>query len=153
MFEKLIARFRAPFEDLTPMPPADTRHALGALMVRVAKADGAYLFQEIEEIDHLLADLYGFNAVDAAKFRAGCEKLEAAMPDTPELAGILAQTVDGDERDSFITALWRVADADGQRQDVEQQVIAMATLSLGMSPESAAALREDAALHSGLPDR
>jgi len=141
MFEKLIARFRAPFVDLTPMPPADTRHALGALMVRVAKADGSYLFQEIEEIDHLSADLYGFNAVQAAKFRAECEKLEVAMPDTPRLTDILTQTIDTDERDILVAALWKVADADGQRHETEQAVVAIATQSLGMSPEDAAALR------------
>ena len=49
MFERIIARLRAPVADFTSMPEADARHALGALLVRVAKADGAYLFQEIEE--------------------------------------------------------------------------------------------------------
>lgn len=123
------------------MPEADARHALGALLVRVAKADGAYLFQEIEEIDHLLADIYELNAIQAARMRAECEKLEAAMPDTTELADILSAAVTDSERDLFVTALWKVADADGQRHETEQNVVAIASQTFGMAPEDAAALR------------
>ena len=142
MFDRIIAMLRAPASDFTEMPEADARHALGALLVRVAKADGAYLFQEIEEIDHLLADLYDLNAVEAARIRAECEKLEAAMPDTGELAHILSCSVTSSERDSLVRALWKVADADGQRHDTETQVVAIATQTFGMAPEEAAALRD-----------
>ncbi len=141
MFDRIIARLRAPAADFTPMPEADARHALGALLVRVAKADGAYLFQEIEEIDHLLADLYDLNAIEAARMRAECEKLEAAMPDTSELAHVLSCEVTKGECDGLVRALWQVADADGQRHDTETQVVAIATSTFGMSPETAAALR------------
>lgn len=141
MFERILNLLRTPASDFTAMPEADARHALGALLVRVAKADGAYLFQEIEEIDHLLADLYDLNAIEAARMRAECEKLEAAMPDTEELAHILSCDVTSAQRDDLVTALWKVADADGQRHDTEEQVVAIATATFGMSPESAAALR------------
>lgn len=142
MIERILARLRAPVADFTEMPEADAQHALGALLVRVAKADGAYLFQEIEEIDHLLADLYDLNAIGAARMRASCEKLEAAMPDTGELAHILTSEVTSVHRDDLVRALWKVADADGQRHDTEQQVVAIATQTFGMAPEAAAALRQ-----------
>ena len=141
MFERIIARLRAAATEITPMPEADAQHALGALLVRVAKADGAYLFQEIEEIDHMLADLYQLNAVKAAMMRAECEKLEAAMPDTAELAHILTDAVGQEQRDAFVRALWTVADADGQRHEREQQVIAITSDAFGLSPEDAASLR------------
>lgn len=141
MFERIVARLRAPVADFTSMPEADARHALGALLVRVVKADGAYLFQEIEEIDHLLADLYGLNAVEAARMRAECEKLEGAMPDTDELAHILSCDVTSGECDNLVSSLWKVADADGQRRNTEEKVVAIATQGFGMSPEAAAALR------------
>lgn len=141
MFDRIIARLRAATTVTTPMPEADAQHALGALLVRVAKADGAYLFQEIEEIDHMLADLYALNAVEAAKMRAECEKLEGAMPDTNELAHILGDAVGQDQRDAFVRTLWKVADADGERHEREQQVIAITSEAFGLSPEAAAALR------------
>ena len=141
MFERIIARLRSSATDTTPMPEADARHALGALLVRVAKADGAYLFQEIEEIDHLLANLYVLNAIDAARMRAECEKLEQAMPDTTDLADILRVAVTDTEKNLFVSALWKVADADGQRHETEQQVVAIASETFGMAPEAATKLR------------
>ncbi len=139
MFERIIAALTSKTE--TPLPEADARHALGALLVRVAKADGAYLFQEIEEIDHLLANLYVINAIEAARMRAECERLEQAMPDTAELADILRHSVSETEKNLFVTALWKVADADGQRHQTEQEVVAIASETFGMAPEDAAALR------------
>lgn len=139
MFERIIAALTSKTE--TPMPEADARHALGALLVRVAKADGAYLFQEIEEIDHLLANLYVMNAIDAARMRAECERLEQAMPETKELADILRNAVSETEKNLFVSALWKVADADGQRHQTEQQVVQIASETFGMGREAATALR------------
>jgi uncharacterized tellurite resistance protein B-like protein len=45
------------------------------------------------------------------------------------------------ECNNLVRALWKVADADGQRHDSETQVVAIATKTFGMSPEDAAALR------------
>ncbi|MDB4054225.1 TerB family tellurite resistance protein [Octadecabacter sp.] len=45
------------------------------------------------------------------------------------------------ECDNLASALWKVADADGQRHDTEEKVVAIATQGFVMSPEAAAALR------------
>jgi len=142
MLEKLLARLHLADPPQTPMPPADAQHALGALVVRVAKADKTYLFSEIHEIDHLLADLYALNPVEAARMRAQCEKLEAAMPDTTDLAHILKAGIRETEKEAFVRALWAVARADGVRHASERQVVALASEALGMAPERAEALRE-----------
>ena len=89
MFDNLLAFLRNPTGYETPLPEADASHAMGALMVRAAKADNAYLFEEIRLIDQVLAQRHGLDPVAAAKFRAGCEKLENEMPDTDEITGIL----------------------------------------------------------------
>ena len=89
MFERLIAFFQNPTGYQTPLPATDARHALGALMVRAAKADHTYLFVEVQMIDRVLAAQHDLNPVEAAQMRASCEKLEAQMPETEELAGIL----------------------------------------------------------------
>lgn len=141
MFKELLARFTHPDPPTTPLPPADARHALGALLVRVAKADKAYLFQEIEQIDHLLSDLYDLNPLEAAKMRAACEKLEDQMPATEELGHIIRDGVDPEDINALVAALWKVVEADGQRHESELQVVALATEAFGMSPEQADALR------------
>ena len=67
------------------LPPLDARLALGALLVRVAKADQAYVYLEIARIDRILGRRYGLNPVEAAKLRATCEAIEQEAPDTVRL--------------------------------------------------------------------
>ena len=141
MLENLLARLRLADPPETPIPPADAQHALGALLVRVVKADTTYLFSEIHEIDHLLTDLYALNPVEAARLRARCEKLEAAMPDTGALARILQPGISEADKAAFVRALWAVARADGVHHENERQVVGLAREALGMAPDRAAALR------------
>ena len=68
MWDDFLARLRG-----TPkaqeLPEPDEKLALGALLVRVAKSDTFYHVNEIVEIDHILANSFGLNAVEAAKLR------------------------------------------------------------------------------------
>jgi len=67
MLEKLIAFFHSPEIYETPLPAADAGHVAGALMVRAAKADKAYLFEEVEMIDRVLAQRHQLGPIEAAK--------------------------------------------------------------------------------------
>ena len=53
MLERLTAFFGNPAGYKTPLPDADAPHAMGALLVRAAKADASYLFEEIAIIDKI----------------------------------------------------------------------------------------------------
>ncbi|WP_435310603.1 TerB family tellurite resistance protein [Primorskyibacter sedentarius] len=144
MFENLIAFFRNPTGYQTPLPEADARHAMGALMVRAAKADNAYLFEEISLIDRVLGKRHGLNAVDSAKMRAACEKLEAGMPDTAEMTEILRDAISSDEREATLRALWAVVYADGVKHDEEDLLLHQIENVLGISHERAKALQAEA---------
>ena len=96
-----------------PLPEPDAQLALGALLVRMARADHAILFEEIEQIDRILAERNGIGPVEAAKMRATCEKLDAAMPDTETFVALIRDAVPYDERRTIAEALWKVALADG----------------------------------------
>ena len=145
MLERLTAFFRNPEKYQTPLPDADARHALGALMVRAAKADNAYLFEEVEQIDRVLAQRNGLNPVDAAKMRAACEKLEAVMPQTEELAAILRKAISDTEKEAMVTALWRVVFADGIEHENEDELMHQIEVTLGVTPVVAKRLHEQAA--------
>ncbi|MEM7471280.1 MAG: TerB family tellurite resistance protein [Pseudomonadota bacterium] len=142
MFETLRALFKDPSSYTTPLPPSDAQHALGALMVRAAKADDAYLFAEIELVDRILATLHGLNPVEAAQMRAACEKLEAEMPDTEALGEILAQAIEPQERDAMLSALWAVVFADGIEHEAEDRVLHQIEAVLGVPPRRATQLYE-----------
>ncbi|SFI70423.1 TerB family tellurite resistance protein [Celeribacter neptunius] len=137
MFEALTALFRKPETYETPLPEADAQHAMGALLVRAAKADRLILFEELQVIDWILAQRYGLGPVDASKMRASCEKLEKAMPDTEEMSRILRDAISFEEREATLRALWQVVYADGVKQDEEDVLLHQIEEVLGISPARA----------------
>jgi uncharacterized tellurite resistance protein B-like protein len=143
MFERLVEFFRNPNSYETPMPEADVGHVIGALMVRAAKADRAYLFEEVETIDRVLAQRHDLGPIDAAKMRAACEKLEESMPDTAELAVILREAVGTQELENALRALWGVVFADGIEHDEEDAVLHDVEEMLGVTPERAKELHDE----------
>ena len=148
MFERILSIFSTP-KAPKPLPERDVPHALGALMVRAAKADRAYLFEEVEQIDLILSDLNGFNPVQAAKFRAECERLEAAMP--PEaLVSVLHDAIPMEEREACVAALWRVVFADGIEQEEEDTLLHAVEDALGVAPDVAKRLHDEAQAAAGL---
>src|SRR6056297_1567712 len=118
----------------TPLPEPDANLALGTLMVRVAKSDHRYRFEEISRIDRLLSRLHGLNPIEAAKMRATCEKLEhVAATETANLAHLIRESVPHADRIDALEAMWEVVLADGVRRDEELAVVAAAQEALGLS--------------------
>lgn len=149
MLKRFIAFFQNPPAHEKPLPESDARHALGALMVRAAKADHTYLFEELQQIDKVLAERNGLNPVEAAKMRVECERLEAAMPPTEELAIILRNAVPAEEREAMVAALGRVVFADGIEHDEEDELLRQIELVLGVSAAVAKRLHDEAASKCG----
>lgn len=143
MFDRILALFQ-PAPPVTALPPNDARHALGALLVRAAKADRAYLFEEIERIDRVLGELYGLDPVAAARMRAGCEKLDAAIPETADLAAVLHDAIPMDDREAAVAALWQVVFADGVEHEAEDELLHHIEAVLGVSPAKARAMHDAA---------
>ena len=146
MIDRLLSFFQNPEAHETPLPEADARHALGALMVRAAKADHIYLFEEVQQIDKVLAERYDLNPVDVAKMRAACERLEAQMPETTELADILKTAISEGEKEATVAALWKVVFADGVEHENEDELLHQVEAVLGVSPAVAKRLHDQAAL-------
>jgi len=142
MFENLLKFFGTPDAE-TPLPEADAKHALGALFVRTAKADHAYLFEEVEQIDKLLATMHDLNPVEAAMMRAACEKLEQDIPATTDLAGILSAAISQTDREDAVRALWRVVFADGVETEEEDDVLHKIEETLGVAPDVAKRLHDE----------
>lgn len=142
--ERLTAWFSGSDRSDAPLPELDAAHAIGALLVRVAKADHVYLFEELEQIDRILAQRNGMNPVDAAKMRAECERLEAAIPDTPRFSERIRDGVSYDERHEVVRALWKVVLADGIREEHEVALVDLIQEQLGISAAHSTEAREAA---------
>ncbi len=144
MFERLTAFLRNPSGYATLLPDADAQHAMGALLVRAAKADDAYLFEEIALIDKILAKRHALNPIDAAKMRAECELLEKEMPHTSEITAILEHAISTTEKEATLLALWRVVYADGIKHDEEDRLLHKIEEVLGVGAGRAKELQAQA---------
>ncbi|MFP7569528.1 TerB family tellurite resistance protein [Marivita sp. S2033] len=141
MFSRILALFDASVPR-TELPPADAKFALGALMVRTAMADRAYLFQEVEEIDRVLAKLHGLGPIEAAKMRAQCELLEQELPKTSDLAAILTENVSQEQREQAVAALWDVVYADGNQHAKESLLLGEIAGFLGVDEATCERIRD-----------
>ena len=87
MLQKLWSAFKQQPAPQPPLPDPDTELALGALLVRVAMSDREYQFEEISLIDRILARMFKHDAIEAAKIRATCERLQCGGPRYQYLCG------------------------------------------------------------------
>ncbi|WP_299843528.1 TerB family tellurite resistance protein [uncultured Roseovarius sp.] len=142
MLHRILNAFSAPEPE--PLPEPDEKLALGALMVRVAKSDHNYQFEEISRIDRLLSRLFGLNPVEAAKTRATCEKLEHEAPETEHFARVIRETTSFQARLDALEAMWEVLLADGESHDEEAAVIEAARIAMGLSKSDSDTARETA---------
>ncbi len=140
MFEALIRRLTSPQPSL---PEPDSRLALAALLVRIARADGNYSTAEVARIDRVLAHRHGLTAQDATALRNQAEVLEAEAPDTVRFTRALKDAVPMEDRADLMQALWAVALADG-RDDAEDQVMRLVSSLLGISDQDSAMARHRA---------
>lgn len=124
------------------LPALDARLALGALLVRVAKADNSYAYLEIARIDRILGLRYGLNTVDAAKLRATCEAIETEAPDTVRFTRAIKDAVPYEDRTSVMEALWEIVLADGVRDAQEDALLRMIAPLLGIEDQDSALIRQ-----------
>ncbi|MCZ4262430.1 MAG: tellurite resistance TerB family protein [Limimaricola soesokkakensis] len=143
MFADLIRRLTDPAPER--LPDADARLALGALLVRIARADGQYSAEEARRIDRILGTRYALSDGAAAALRADCEVMEAEAPDTVRFTRAIKDAVSYEEREAVIEALWEVVLADGQRDEEEDALMRMVAPMLGVSDPDSARARQRAA--------
>ncbi|ETA51289.2 hypothetical protein P279_14830 [Rhodobacteraceae bacterium PD-2] len=146
MFEHLKSFFDRGAPAPKPLPEPDAKLALGVLLVRTAWADKAYLFEEIEQIDRILAHDNGLNPVEAAKMRAPCERLAHEIHDDMHMAELIRESVDYTHRHETVQSLWAVAHADGITDERESALVELIESTLGIEPQDSEAARAQAVI-------
>ena len=141
MFADLLKRLTQP-EANRPLPDADARLALSALLVRIARADGDYATTEVDRIDRILMQRYGLAPHATIALRKEAEALESEAPDTVRFTRAIKDGVPYEERILVIEALWQVALADGGRDGAEDALVRMVSSMLGVSDQDSALARQ-----------
>lgn len=127
--------------DPAPVSDSDARLALGALLVRLARADGDYQDIEIARIDNILAKRYGLSDADTQALRRDCETLETEAPDTVRFTRAIKDAVAYEDRRAVISAMWEIVLADGARDDEENSLMRMVAPMLGVTDQDSNAAR------------
>lgn len=125
------------------LPQPDAQRALGALLVRLARADEDYTEIERARIDRILGIRYGLTPFEASAVRTDAEELEANAPDTVRFTRALKEVVPYEERMSLMEALWSVALADNDRDPREDAMIRVTADLLGVNDRDRAVARQN----------
>jgi uncharacterized tellurite resistance protein B-like protein len=140
MFKELLNRL------LEPAPARvggeDSRLALCALLVRIARSDHNYADVEADRIDRINQARYGLDIGSAIILREQAEAMEAEAPDTVRFTRAIKDAVELDERIGVVEALWQVALADGERDSSEDALLRLASNLLGVSDVESAKARQ-----------
>lgn len=140
MFGDFLRRLTEP--DPAPLPDADARLALSALLVRVARSDNDYAEAEARQIERIIAQRYALSTEDARALRSEAEALEAEAPDTVRFTRAIKDAVPYEERLGVIEALWAVVLADGSRSDEEDALLRLVASLLGVTDTDSAMARQ-----------
>ena len=140
MFADLLRRLSVPGPARLPDPEA--RLALAALLVRIARSDGAYDGAEVARIDRVLSSRYRLSDAEAQTLRHQAEVLETEAPDTVRFTRAIKDAVPYEDREGVIEALWQVALADGRRDQDEDAMLRLVANLLGVSDQASAMARQ-----------
>lgn len=140
MFADFLKRLTA--TDPAPLPDADARLALTALLVRVARSDGTFDAEERARIDRILAARYALSPFEAVKLRGEGEALETEAPDTVRFTRAIKDAVPYEDRIGVIEALWQVVLADGVREAEEDALLRLVSNLLGIKDMDSARARQ-----------
>lgn len=140
MFKDLLNRLIQP--DPAPLPDADARLALTALLVRVARSDHQYSMDEKARIDEITQARYALDIQAAQALRAEAEEMEAEAPDTVRFTRAIKDAVPYEDRLGVIEALWKVVLADGKREQEEDALLRLVSNLLGVTDQDSAKARQ-----------
>ncbi|MEM6596478.1 MAG: TerB family tellurite resistance protein [Pseudomonadota bacterium] len=142
MFAQLLNRLTQPEPD--PLDDGDARLALTALLVRVARSDGAYDAAERARILSIATLRYGLSMSGAEALIGDAETLESEAPDTVRFTRAIKDAVPYEQRMGVIEALWSVVLADGIRDDEENALLRLVANLLGVNDRDSALARKAA---------
>ena len=140
MFNQLLRHLSAP----VPVAAPESRLALAALLVRLARADGDYAPTERDRIDRALSERFGLSPSAATALRSEGEALEAGAADTVRFTKVLKDAVPLDDRAELMQTLWSVVLADGVRAAEEDQAMRIVASLLGLTDRESGQARQRA---------
>ena len=106
-----------------PLPEADARVAIAAILVAAARSDGEYDLSERAHIDRILAQRFDLPPSEAEALREEGERTDETASDLVRFTRAVKVSVPHEERARVLEAVWEIAYADGERSHEEDALV------------------------------
>lgn len=127
----------------------DHRLAAVALLVHVADVDGDTKPAEARRIRELVAERYGLDAAATARLIHAAEASDREAVDLYRFTSVLNRALPRADRLAIIEMMWRIVYADGDMDELEDNLVWRVAELLGVSSSERIALRRRIAAQSG----
>ncbi len=128
----------------------DPRVAAAALMFHVMDADGVRHAAEHERLELLLKETYSITGQDLSNLVDAGEAADREAVDLYTFTSVLNRNLDADARIAFIRIMWEIVYADGERHELEENIVWRVSELLGVESAKRVAMRQSVEQAAGL---
>ncbi len=122
--------------------PDDPRVAAAALMFHLVDADGVREEAETERVRELLHEAFGVEGKELMRLFEAGELADQQSVDLYAFTSVLKRSFDFHERCEFIEIMWEIAYADGERHELEDNIVWRIAELIGVDSKDRIALRQ-----------
>lgn len=146
MIERLIRFLRdLPGDERPRASRDDPRLCAAALMVHVMDADGVRHDEEMTQLEAALGESWGISGAELRELVASAEDADREAVDLYSFTSVLKRHLDEEARIEFIRGLWEVVYADGEKSEVEDNIVWRIAELIGVERRDRIAMRQQAA--------
>lgn len=146
MFDRLMRFLRSlPGEDTGEKRPGadDPRIAAVALMFHVIDADGVRETAERERLEQVLKELYPLSGGELKSLIAAGEEADREAVDLYSFTSVLKRHLDRDAKTNLVRILWEMVYADGERHELEENIVWRVAELIGVEQAERVAMRQE----------
>jgi uncharacterized tellurite resistance protein B-like protein len=141
-FKKFIAEFVDGEKHPAQFADDDYRLAAAAMLVHAAAIDGEMSQSERDELHAVIKQRFDLDDVATDDLIAKATAAEHEAVDLYHFTHLLNRALDEAGRARIVEMMWQIVYADGQRDELEDNLIWRAADLLGVSPQERIALRQ-----------
>lgn len=128
----------------------DPRVAVAALMIHLMDADGLRLDAEVDSLKEALTSLFGATEMEIESLVEAGEKADSEAVDLYAFTSVIKRHLDAEARARLVGILWDVVYADGERHELEDNLVWRIAELVGVDSRERIELRRRAARAAGV---
>ncbi len=140
-FRNLISEFVDGEKQPAQFADDDYRLAAAAVLVHAAAIDGEMSQSERDKLHAVIREHFSLDAAAAAELITKATAAEHEAVDLYHFTHLLNRSLDEDGRARIVEMMWQIVYADGQRDELEDNLVWRAADLLGVSANERIALR------------